>query len=140
MSTENASVLEFFPAPTSSPWGKVQHSTQIAPGIYGVSTSSHGGIHLSPARIGEMQRILDPSIVEPFTGDWAWWEEDDDWIFPYITFGHEIVALNADKANSVKGAVAYLKLKAGRGDGEAKRAMTAFQKRGIITLLGNATV
>ena len=67
--------------PKSSPWGLIDQSHQIAPGIWRVYTASHGGFWLSPDRQDAI-----PVGIEPFTGDRAWWEEDSDWAYVALTF------------------------------------------------------
>ncbi len=51
-----------------SPWGTIQSSTELAPGIVSVDTPSHGGIHLSRER----QRAM-PAALKLKT---PWYEED----------------------------------------------------------------
>lgn len=59
------------PQPTNSPWGSVDYAEEIAPGIWAVSTASHGGIKLSPQR----QRAM-PDYMRRKGG---WYEQDCDW-------------------------------------------------------------
>jgi hypothetical protein len=72
-------------APTSSPWGQVQHSKQLAEGIWSVSTESHGGIWLSDERLAELTEILGYQYPT-FSGDSHWFEEDCDWVVPVAAF------------------------------------------------------
>lgn len=58
-------------APKSSPWGVVQDATELAAGVWLVSTASHGGVKLSPERNAAM-----PTAVRHADG---WYEEDCDW-------------------------------------------------------------
>lgn len=51
-----------------SPWGAIDHVEKIAEGIEFVSTSSHGGFHLSPERLLEMPKEL--------SNNSPWYEED----------------------------------------------------------------
>jgi len=51
-------IFENAPQPTTSPWGEVQHSSELAPGIWQVMTASHGGIFLSRQRLDAMPAIL----------------------------------------------------------------------------------
>lgn len=60
---------------TTSPWGRVDTQRTIAPGIIFVSTPSHGGYWLSPARVEQFKRTL-PDF-KPFAG-FPWLEEDCD--------------------------------------------------------------
>ncbi len=72
-------------APTYSPWGPVQDSTELADGIVEVSTASHGGIWLSAYR----QREIGP-YQGNFLNSLEWWEEDCDWAVPYAFFSRDI--------------------------------------------------
>jgi len=61
---------------SDSPWGTVDLATPIAEGIVFVSTPSHGGFWLSPARLAEIVKIS-PKNRKTF-GEYAacWYEED----------------------------------------------------------------
>lgn len=65
-------------APTSSPWGAVQNSRQIARGIVEVDTASHGGIHLSPT--------LNAKVHAAWRDPKGWYEEDCEWAIVALTF------------------------------------------------------
>jgi hypothetical protein len=68
--------------PRETPWGRADHITQIIPGIWHVSTPSHGGIWLSPERqaaVPDYMRSAD-----------AWYEEDCDWAVPFVVFERDI--------------------------------------------------
>lgn len=67
-----------------SPWGPIQFSRTLAPGITRVTTASHGGVHLSPDRVATLQSLF--PFFRPWTGEWAWLEEDCDALIAYITF------------------------------------------------------
>ena len=69
---------------TSSPWGSIQHRTEIAPGIVSVTTAGHGGIWLSPDRQAVVAAAF-PGFV-PFVGEGAWYEEDCDWAIVALIF------------------------------------------------------
>lgn len=71
-----------------TPWGISDSQTEIADGIIEVSTPSHGGIWLSTERQAELKGKF-PNI-DNFTHDLRWWEEDCDWVVPYIVFKDEI--------------------------------------------------
>lgn len=61
--------------PAFSPWGGCQVREQMAPGIWSVSTASHGGFNLSP------ERVNDFSLAFPGFEGYAglpWLEEDCD--------------------------------------------------------------
>ena len=71
-----------------TPWGKSDSETEIAEGIREVSTPGHGGIWLSTIRQAQLHEKF-PNI-DNFTHDLRWWEEDCDWVVPYIVFQDEI--------------------------------------------------
>ena len=60
---------------TKTPWGDGSGYV-IAPGITLLSTDSHGGIHVSDARLAEMPDTI--RNLDPFAGS-GWYEEDCDW-------------------------------------------------------------
>jgi hypothetical protein len=68
-------------APTNSPWGKVDHTEEFAPGIWRVSTPGHGGFKLSPHR----QRMM-PDYMKR---SGAWYEEDCEWALVALVFRDE---------------------------------------------------
>ncbi len=73
-----------------SPWGTIDGVTDILPGMWFVSTPSHGGIKLSPerqAQIPEYLRTGKRSV--PDTGK-SWYEEDCEWAIPYAVFEAEL--------------------------------------------------
>lgn len=72
--------------PKHSPWGHVDGSTILAPGIVSVSTASHGGIHLDRTHVATMRRLFPdcPRLNSP------WFEEDCDWSVPFTIFADEI--------------------------------------------------
>jgi len=49
-----------FAEPRESPWGRVQHSETLCPGVFLVSTAGHGGIMVSK----EMTAILSPAAIK----------------------------------------------------------------------------
>lgn len=58
-----------------SPWGTVQRTRLLAPGVHLVGTGSHGGIWLSPS----MQSVVRERFGDsPWLQTAAWWEEDMD--------------------------------------------------------------
>lgn len=67
----------------STPWGHPDTVKEIAPGITFYSTPSHGGYHLSPARIASMPKPL--RDFQPFAGP-SWYEEDCDWSIVALAF------------------------------------------------------
>ena len=77
-----------------SPWGSPQHVKTLADGILQVSTSTHGGIHLSPERLAQMpedQRSTD-----------GWYEEDCEAAFVYVRFMNEIGLSEKDRETVAK--------------------------------------
>jgi len=59
------------PAPTRSPWGPVQTSKELAPGIWQVTTAGHGGIKLSRERNAGVPKYM--------RAEGGWYEEDCQW-------------------------------------------------------------
>lgn len=72
-----------------SPWGRIDYSEEIAPGIWQVMTPGHGGIWLSGQRRQSMPKILREWVSK--YGDTAngWYEEDCDWAVPCLAFPDE---------------------------------------------------
>lgn len=68
-----------------TPWGQSDSEKTIADGIIEVSTPSHGGIYLDDERIKQL-----PKDITNFTKNLHWWEEDCDWVVPYIVFRKDI--------------------------------------------------
>ena len=70
-----------------TPWGTADSSTSLADGIVSVSTSSHGGIHLSPQRVQQMPPALRAGAGDRITaGGDAWFEEDVDAAIVAVSF------------------------------------------------------
>lgn len=69
--------------PTRCPWGKVESPHEIAPGIWTVSTPSHGGILVSAERRAAMPTHL--RDFQTFAGG-NWYEEDCDWSVVALAF------------------------------------------------------
>lgn len=67
-----------------SPWGLIQSSRELVPGITRVSTASHGGLHLSPERMSHLQSLF-PQF-RSWTNEWDWLEEDCDALIAYVAF------------------------------------------------------
>ncbi|MCA1379448.1 hypothetical protein I6F34_01260 [Bradyrhizobium sp. BRP05] len=59
------------PCPKTSPWGAIQDKRELAPGIWSVSTASHGGIKLSRERNAAMPAYM--------RNEGGWYEEDCEW-------------------------------------------------------------
>jgi len=70
-----------------TPWGQSDSKEILADGIVSYSTPSHGGIRLSAERQAQI-----PAGVKNFLNTLEWWEEDCDWVVPYILFKDDIQA------------------------------------------------
>lgn len=81
-----------------TPWGHADHIEKIAPGIEGVSTPGHGGIHLDAAHI----KRLPAAIGAGYSGSRAWWEEDCDWAVPFLLFEKEMLGWGCVKRMGVE--------------------------------------
>jgi hypothetical protein len=68
-----------------TPWGQSDGQEKLAEGIVSYSTPSHGGLWLSPERQAQL-----PLGIDNFLHDTRWWEEDCDWVVPYILFQDDI--------------------------------------------------
>jgi len=66
----------------TSPWGEIQHVTQIADDIWQVDTASHGGLKVSDQRLAAMPAHL---RTTPYSQN-GWFEEDCDWAFVAVCF------------------------------------------------------
>ena len=87
------------PQPRSCPWGQIDHAEQIAPGIWSVSTPSHGGLILSAQRLAFMPLAL--RYVEPFTRIAGAYEEDCDACIPVVAYPEEFSADQVARAREV---------------------------------------
>lgn len=72
------------PRPTATPWGAIQQAEQLIPGIWSVSTASHGGMILSDERQAAMPNAL--QLPGPA------YEGDCDWSLPILAFENEFEA------------------------------------------------
>ena len=70
--------------PTYSKWDRPDHCEQIAPGIWSVSTPSHGGFMLSPQRIAAMPELL--RACAPDCKRDGSFEEDCEWALVVLAF------------------------------------------------------
>lgn len=61
-----------------TPWGKADQVHELAPGIFVVSTPSHGGIKVSPK--------MNKQIPEYMRTKGGWYEEDCEWSIPFVVF------------------------------------------------------
>lgn len=77
-----------------SPWGYIEHMTTIADGIVRVSTASHGGIWLSPARRAQLAEQSPHLLRAVENYSWvqkpAWWEEDCEATIPLLAFWDDL--------------------------------------------------
>jgi hypothetical protein len=69
-----------------TPWGIAQIIEEVAEGILGVSTASHGGIILDETRTAAMPDYMKSST---FTRTPSAYEEDCDWCMPALVFESE---------------------------------------------------
>ena len=68
-----------------TPWGESDSQEILAEGIVSYGTPTHGGIWLSSERQAQL-----PEGIDNFVHDLRWWEEDCDWVVPYILFKDDI--------------------------------------------------
>ncbi len=73
----------------NTPWGMSDESEKLAEGIINYSTPSHGGIRLSTERQKELGQL---GPVTNYLNSKEWWEEDCDWVVPYLFFREAIKA------------------------------------------------
>lgn len=71
------------PRPTHTYWGYADDATELAPGIWSVSTPSHGGIIISAQRHNAMPAHL--RAIRTFA-DGLNYEEDCDWSIVAMAF------------------------------------------------------
>lgn len=72
-----------------TPWGQSQYQTTLAPGIISYGCAGHGGIHLDKER---QAQLPDWAKVTNLLRTLEWWEEDQDWIVPFLAFIDDIRA------------------------------------------------
>jgi len=72
--------------PNWTPWGNPQTVVEIADGIVWYTTAGHGGCWLSDERLAQLSPAL--RAWQSFTGP-NWYEEDCDWVFPFLCFAEE---------------------------------------------------
>jgi hypothetical protein len=68
---EQYSLYRSCPCPARSPWGPIQTKSELAPGIWSVSTAGHGGIKLSRER--------NAAVPAYMRREGGWYEEDCEW-------------------------------------------------------------
>lgn len=79
------------PRPQSSIWGAIQEADQILPGVWSISTPSHGGLILSDERQEAM-----PDALRIEGGSY---EEDVNWSHVILAYETELAALGAFPAS-----------------------------------------
>lgn len=62
--------------PKLTPWGRPDCATEIVPGVWRLSTPSHGGYWLAPEQQQRVEQAF--PLFRPFAGK-PWYEEDCDW-------------------------------------------------------------
>jgi len=85
------------PKPTNSIWGPIIMAEEFLPGVWVVTSASHGGIMLSAHRQAAM-----PDALQLGT---AYYEEDCDWALPVLAFRDEFEAAQPDRASWLQLAV-----------------------------------
>jgi hypothetical protein len=63
--------------PTTTPWGEVQTSAEVADGIFLISTAGHGGYYLAPHRNSELSNTMKSATFNQ-QGFQGFYEEDED--------------------------------------------------------------
>ena len=96
VAAEVPKVFEQTVLPDFSPWGGVDHAKQVAPGIWAVSTSTHGGLLLSPQRMEALPEWAQQ--FKPFAGPREAFEEDVDFAVPVLAFRDEFPRAEVDMA------------------------------------------
>ena len=71
------------PRPEETPWGDPQLANQVLPGIWTVSTATHGGLVLSDQRQADMPDAL--QLTDRY------YEEDCDWALVYVAYADEFL-------------------------------------------------
>jgi hypothetical protein len=62
--------------PVDTPWGRAITRERVAPGLWVVTTASHGGYYVEPSAL---DRIPEVFRAATFTRSESWYEEDCDW-------------------------------------------------------------
>lgn len=86
------------PRPSSCPWGKIDDAKQIAPGIWSVGTSSHGGYILSGERLQAMPQHL---RINHYAGNAHAFEEDCEWSLVVMAWPDEFTEAERYNAGRV---------------------------------------
>lgn len=83
--------------PRSSIWGAIQSCDKVCNGMWAISTPSHGGIFVAKV----LHDTMPPSLKETRFSWGGYYEEDCDWVIPYIFFEDKIKA-ETDDEHSLK--------------------------------------
>lgn len=83
--------------PRHSPWGSIDDAAQEAPGIWWVSTPSHGGYIISQQRRNAMPEPF--RSHRPYAGPLAY-EEDCDWSCVVLAWPTEFAQRDVDRARA----------------------------------------
>lgn len=83
---------------SKSPWGKIQHSNEMAPGIYEIYTAGHGGIFVEK----HLRNKIPNGFRTTKYSKGGFFEEDCDCVIPMFFFPeickneekHQLVAQN----------------------------------------------
>ena len=98
-------IFQPIPSPTHTPWGAIQDAHQELPGIWWISTASHGGFIVSPERRAAMPAAM--REFETFAGGNSY-EEDGDWAIVVLAFAAEFTVEEIQKAvHTVAAAAAF---------------------------------
>lgn len=81
----------------STPWGPAQTVEELKPGIWHVTTASHGGIVISDGRLG----TLPPEARQTKYSQNGWFEEDCDWAIPVWFFRGEFKEADVQAAKEM---------------------------------------
>jgi hypothetical protein len=65
-----------------SPWGEIQESYKIAPGVQWVTTASHGGLMVSEAKARKELSAAAYKLGDKYQG-WLCYEEDAQFVIPF---------------------------------------------------------
>lgn len=123
------------PQPSHSPWGKIDAASQVLPGIWEVSTPSHGGFIISEDRKAEMPLAL--RNYPTFCGKPLAYEEDCDKMLVLLAYFDEFVQKEGDELLNKLPRVAAA-FYASRRDNDAAMAVVAWIQQHFVDMLQNA--
>jgi hypothetical protein len=91
--------------PRYSPWGAICTATQEKPGIWFVTTASHGGYMLSQQRYDALPATI--KAIAPYAAPLCY-EEDADWALVVLAFGDEFDQQTyRDALATIRGAMSF---------------------------------